>query len=62
VFWEWEKRYAEFIRATWPRLFTMALTDDADGRCHDLASELKLLVALSISTLVCLVYICCKFI
>jgi hypothetical protein len=34
----------------------MAPQDDADGRRHDLASELKLLVALSISTLVCVVY------
>jgi hypothetical protein len=35
---------------------------DTDGRRHDIVSELKLLVALSISTLVCVVYICCKFI
>jgi hypothetical protein len=54
--------YAEFIRARWPRLFTMAPQNDADRRRHDIASELKLLVALSISTLVCVVYICCKFI
>jgi hypothetical protein len=44
--------YAEFIRARWPRLFTMAPHDDTDGRRHDLALELKLLVALSICTLV----------
>jgi hypothetical protein len=40
----------------------MAPQVDGDGRRHDLASELKLLVALSISTLVCIVYICGKFI
>jgi hypothetical protein len=35
---------------------------DTDGRRHDIVSVLKLLVALSISTLVCGVYICCKLI
>jgi hypothetical protein len=40
----------------------MALQDDTDGRRLDLASELKLLVALSISTFVCVLYICFKFI
>jgi hypothetical protein len=39
----------------WHRKTT--LTDDVD-----LASELKLLVALSICTLVCVIYIYCKFI
>jgi hypothetical protein len=61
-FWEWEKGYAEFNRARWPRLFTMAPQDDADAGLHDLASELKLLVALSVCTLVCVFYICCNFI
>jgi hypothetical protein len=40
----------------------MQPTVDGDGRRHALASELKLLVALSICTLVCVVYICGKFI
>jgi hypothetical protein len=35
---------------------------DTDGRRHAIVPVLKLLVALSIPTLVCVVYICCKLI
>jgi hypothetical protein len=52
----------ERIRRIHPRKLATALHDGTDGRRHELALELKLLVALSISTLICIVYICCKFI